>query len=82
MNPDRYLSTNIDPNNGRRYWRVIGANGMPECADTEDEANAAEVYRQNDRSPLPRIAGAEPVWNGDGGTFCLRRDFVADVRKA
>lgn len=81
--PERYLSTNRDPNNGRRYWRVIGFGGMPECADTESEEEAAAVYRQNDRSRFPLIAGAEPVWNGDAGYFCAeRRNFIADVVKS
>lgn len=75
--PDRYLSTNADPNGGGgRLWRVIGAGGMPECADS-DLDDALVTFMLHDRAKT-RQADI-PVWDGDKGVFTTLGAYLAAV---
>lgn len=58
--PDRYLSTNLDPN-GVRQWRVIGFGGMPECRDTDLDDALVTFLARSPKTPQADV----PVWNGD-----------------
>jgi hypothetical protein len=60
--PDRYLS--VSTYAGVREWRVIGANGQPECSDGDLDRTLLNWRRQ----PWP-MGTPIPVWDGDEGRW-------------
>jgi hypothetical protein len=58
-----YLSVSTSERDGLRYWRVIGRDNQPRCADTLDLRHALEVARKTFGSVT--LA----VWDGDKGEF-------------
>lgn len=64
--PQRYLSTNTNGEDGVCYFRVIGFGALPECRDTDslEEAVAWFNNHRDMRAPIT-LRDEIPLWNGD-----------------